>query len=73
VGRVRTRKTLWHRRSRRRAVAAKIGHDVRVRLAQHAPDLAVAVVEDEPALALAARGRLTLRFVPAVRRRTALS
>jgi hypothetical protein len=38
------------------AVAAKIGHDVRARLAQHAPDAAVAVVEDELALGLAAAG-----------------
>jgi uncharacterized membrane protein len=34
-------------------VAAKIGHDVRARLAQHAPDPAVAVVEDALALGLA--------------------
>ena len=38
------------------AVAAKIGHDVRARLAKHAPDAAVAVVEDELALGLAAAG-----------------
>jgi len=38
------------------AIAAKIGHDVRARLAQHAPDAAVAVVEDELALGLAAAG-----------------
>lgn len=40
-------------------VAAKIGHDVRARLAQHAPDPAVAVVEDALALGLAAAGTLT--------------
>ena len=38
------------------AVAAKAGHDVRARLAQHAPDPAVAVVEDAVALGLAAAG-----------------
>jgi uncharacterized membrane protein len=38
------------------AVAAKLGHDVRARLAQHAPDPAIAVVEDELALGLAAAG-----------------
>jgi uncharacterized membrane protein len=38
------------------AVAAKIGHDVRVRLDKHAPDPAVAVVEDELAVGLAAAG-----------------
>ena len=37
-------------------VAAKIGHDVRARLAQHAPDAAVAVGEDALALGLAAAG-----------------
>jgi uncharacterized membrane protein len=36
------------------AVAAKLGHDVRARLAQHAPDPAVAIVEDALALGLAA-------------------
>jgi uncharacterized membrane protein len=36
------------------AVAAKLGHDVRARLAHHAPDPAVAVVEDALALGLAA-------------------
>ncbi|MGH9287881.1 MAG: hypothetical protein ACRD0V_06235 [Acidimicrobiales bacterium] len=38
------------------AVAAKLGHDVRARLARHAPDPAVAVVEDALALGLAAAG-----------------
>jgi uncharacterized membrane protein len=38
------------------AVAAKVGHDVRARLDQHAPDPAVAVVEDAVALGLAAAG-----------------
>jgi uncharacterized membrane protein len=38
------------------AVAAKFGHDVRARLAHHAPDPAVAVVEDALALGLAAAG-----------------
>ena len=38
------------------AVSAKIGHDVRARLAQHAPDPAVAVVEDALAVGLAAAG-----------------
>ncbi len=37
-------------------VAAKIGHDVRARLAQHVPDPAVAVGEDALALGLAAAG-----------------
>jgi uncharacterized membrane protein len=37
-------------------VAAKVGHDVRARLAHHAPDPAVAVVEDAVALGLAAAG-----------------
>ena len=37
-------------------IAAKIGHDVRARLAQHAPDPAVAVVEDALALGLAVAG-----------------
>ena len=37
-------------------VAAKIGHDVRARLAQHAPDAAVAVVEDALAFGLAMAG-----------------
>jgi uncharacterized membrane protein len=37
-------------------VAAKIGHDVRAQLAQHAPDPAVAVVEDAIALGLATAG-----------------
>lgn len=37
-------------------VAAKFGHDVRARLAHHAPDPAVAVVEDALALGLAAAG-----------------
>ena len=36
------------------AVAAKVGHDARARLAQRVPDPAVAVVEDALALALAA-------------------
>lgn len=38
------------------AVAAKLGHDVRARLAQHAPDPVVAVGEDALALGLAAAG-----------------
>jgi uncharacterized membrane protein len=38
------------------AIAAKLGHDVRAQLAQHAPDPAVAVVEDALALGLAAAG-----------------
>jgi uncharacterized membrane protein len=37
-------------------VAAKVGHDVRARLAQHAPDPAVAVVEDAVAFGLAVAG-----------------
>jgi len=37
-------------------VAAKIGHDVRARLAQHVPDPAVAVVEDSVAFGLAVAG-----------------
>jgi uncharacterized membrane protein len=37
-------------------VSAKIGHDVRARLAQHAPDPAVAVVEDALAFGLALAG-----------------
>jgi uncharacterized membrane protein len=37
-------------------VAAKFGHDARARLAHHAPDPAVAVLEDGLALALAAAG-----------------
>src|SRR5512132_2055295 len=35
-------------------VAARLGHDVRARLARHAPDLAVALAEDALALAAAA-------------------
>jgi uncharacterized membrane protein len=38
------------------AVSAKVGHDVRARLAQHAPDPAVAVAEDAVAIGLAAAG-----------------
>ena len=38
------------------AVAAKLGHDLRARAATHAPDPAVAVVEDALALGLAAVG-----------------
>jgi uncharacterized membrane protein len=38
------------------AVAAKVGHDVRAVVAKHAPDPAVAVVEDALAFALAAVG-----------------
>ena len=38
------------------AVAAKFGHDVRARVADHVPDPAVAVVEDALALGLAAVG-----------------
>jgi uncharacterized membrane protein len=37
-------------------VAAKLGHDVRARLAQRAPDPAVAVVEDALAFGLANAG-----------------
>ena len=37
-------------------VAAKLGHDVRARLAQYAPDPAIAVGEDVLALGLAAAG-----------------
>lgn len=38
------------------AVAAKLGHDVRARLAHHAPDPAVALLEDALALGLATAG-----------------
>jgi len=38
------------------AVAAKVGHDARARLARHVPDPAVAVAEDALALAMAAAG-----------------
>ena len=38
------------------AVAARLGHDVRARLARHAPDLAVALAEDALALGAAAAG-----------------
>jgi uncharacterized membrane protein len=38
------------------AVAAKLGHDVRARLAQYAPDPAIAVGEDVLAIGLAAAG-----------------
>jgi uncharacterized membrane protein len=38
------------------AVAAKLGHDMRGRLAHYGPDRAVAVVEDALALGLAAAG-----------------
>jgi uncharacterized membrane protein len=38
------------------ALAAKLGHDLRARLARHAPDPAVAVVEDAVAVGLAAAG-----------------
>jgi uncharacterized membrane protein len=38
------------------AVAAKLGHDVRARLARHAPDPAVALGEDALALVAAAVG-----------------
>jgi uncharacterized membrane protein len=38
------------------AISAKVGHDLRARLAQHAPDPAIAVVEDAVALGLAAAG-----------------
>jgi uncharacterized membrane protein len=38
------------------AVSAKLGHDVRARLADHAPHPAVAVVEDALALGLAVAG-----------------
>jgi uncharacterized membrane protein len=37
-------------------VAARLGHDVRTRLARHAPDLAVALAEDALALAAATAG-----------------
>jgi uncharacterized membrane protein len=37
-------------------VSAKIGHDVRARLAQHVPDPAVAIVEDALAFGLAVAG-----------------
>jgi hypothetical protein len=36
--------------------AAKLGHDVRARLARHAPDVAVAVAEDALALGAAVAG-----------------
>jgi hypothetical protein len=36
------------------AIAARLGHDVRARLARHAPDVAVAVAVAEDALALGA-------------------
>jgi hypothetical protein len=36
------------------AIAAKLGHDVRARLARHAPDVAVAVAVAEDVLALEA-------------------
>jgi uncharacterized membrane protein len=38
------------------AVAARLGHDVRARLARHAPDPAVALAEDALSLAAAAAG-----------------
>ena len=38
------------------AIAARLGHDARARLARHAPDLAVALAEDAIALAAAAAG-----------------
>ena len=38
------------------AVAAKLGHDARARLARHAPDPAVALLEDAVALGAAAVG-----------------
>ena len=38
------------------AVAARLGHDVRARLARRAPDLPVALVEDALAIAAAAAG-----------------
>ena len=38
------------------AVAAKLGHDLRTRLAHHAPDPAIAVVEDALGLGLATAG-----------------
>jgi hypothetical protein len=38
------------------AIAAKLGHDVRARLARHAPDVAVAVAEDALALGAAVAG-----------------
>ena len=38
------------------AIAARLGHDVRARLARQAPDLAVALAEDALAIAAAAAG-----------------
>ena len=38
------------------AIAARLGHDVRARLARHAPDAAVALVEDALALGAAVAG-----------------
>ena len=38
------------------AVSAKVGHDVRARLANHAPDPVIAVAEDVLAVALATAG-----------------
>lgn len=38
------------------AIAARLGHDVRARLARHAPALAVALADDALALAVAAAG-----------------
>jgi uncharacterized membrane protein len=37
-------------------VAAKVGHDLRAQLAQHAPDPVIAVVEDALAFGLATAG-----------------
>lgn len=46
------------------AVAAKLGHDARARLARTAPDPAVAVIEDALALGLAALATFTLTGAP---------
>ena len=46
------------------AVAAKLGHDARARLARTAPDPAVAVIEDALAVGLAAIGYVTLTGAP---------
>ena len=48
------------------AVAAKLGHDARARLARTAPDPAVAVIEDALALGLAALATFTLTGAPGV-------
>ena len=43
------------------AIAAKLGHDARARLARQAPDLAVALAEDALAIAAAAAGASPMR------------